>query len=258
MTKKLTILAGIIIIAVFAFIGLNNDEETSTPAPIPVQDVLGVPEDDFPQTISNGERKFSAFWHSPSIENVILIPNYEPKLTSNEVIEQQECKFLTNGGFYDEERKPLGLVVSGSQQINPTKQSSLFNGIFSINSFIVPRITTNMPEDNLAIAVQSGPRLFKNGQKTDITVENDKNARRSVVAVTGENKLIFLHITGTNNSYDGPTLEELPTLIENLNSEYKLGIADALNLDGGAASLYISGDTRIKEISLPGAYFCER
>lgn len=257
MLRKLLFVSFVLTIgAVFWFYNDTNTIIHNEPTPTP--EVLGVPEKDFPRIISLNGASYNVFWYIPDVDKIILVPNYEAKLTSDEVINEYGCEFLINGGFYDEYREPLGLVIADSKQIGAYRQSSLFNGLFSINYFLTPRITREVPEDTLKIAVQSGPILFDNGKQASISIENDKNARRSVAAVTGENELVFIHFTGTNNSYYGPTLTELPALIDKLNRDSHLNIADALNLDGGSASVYIKRDIRIKEINFPGAYFCEQ
>lgn len=255
MFKRMLLLV-VFFVGVFTYVYTDrNKNSVNLPSPSPK--VLGIPESKFPQQVTLDGENFNVFWYKPQIENIVLIPNYEQKLTSDEVIKKYGCKFLINGGFYDEARKPLGLIISESNEITSYKKSKLFNGVLSVNQFVVPRITDYVPEDGLITAVQSGPIVFRNGSKSVISMENDKNARRSLAAVTGRNELVFVHFTGVNNSYYGPTLEQLPSLIEELNNKYDLGIADAINLDGGSASVYLKDDVRIKEISIPGAYFCE-
>jgi len=79
-----------------------------------------------------------------------------------------------------------------------------------------------------------------------------------VVAVSGENKPFFFVFYDETNFLDGPTLEELPDLINKINQDYSLGIADALNLDGGTASLFFSGRINLNEAAKVGSVFCIR
>ncbi|MEK9200818.1 MAG: hypothetical protein AAB909_02455, partial [Patescibacteria group bacterium] len=41
-----------------------------------------------------------------------LVSNYDKKLAFRELIVKQGCEMAVNGGFYDTDSRPLGLVVS--------------------------------------------------------------------------------------------------------------------------------------------------
>jgi len=151
--------------------------------------------------------------------------------------------------------RPLGLLVIDHKQISLWRESDLFNGLFSVNDFDTPRITREVPADPLRIAIQSGPLLYENGAKVLIKSSRDFS-RRVVVAVTGENKPVFFVFYDETNFLEGPTLEELPDLIDRINQNYSLGIADALNLDGGTASLFFSNRINLNEVAKVGSVFC--
>lgn len=89
-----------------------------------------------------------------------------------------------------------------------------------------------------------------------MSVKNDKQARRVVAGVTGENKLIFLVFYDNNQYYSGPYLNDLPDLVDKTGKSLDLNIADAINLDGGSASAFISDDIKLTELTPVGSFFC--
>jgi uncharacterized protein YigE (DUF2233 family) len=163
---------------------------------------------------------------------------------------------MVNGGFYDVDSSPLGLVTSDRSQIAPFRRNNLLNGILSINEFDTPRITRAVPADSLVHAVQTGPVLWENGSSVELQIQNDEPSRRVIGVVTGSNELLFFVFYNPKSVFLGPPLTELPDILKTLNDEFGLNIADAINLDGGSASIFITPDFSLSEISPVGSYWC--
>lgn len=180
---------------------------------------------------------------------IVLIGNYKERKTSEELQKEYNCKFLINGGFYTKESTPVGLFKSGNITLRLPRKSLLFDGYFTINETWTPRITRNLPVGNFTIALQSGPVLVENARQIKLTIKNDKEARRTVAIVTGENKVIFVNVHSS-------TLQALPGLIFNWAKENNISIGDAINLDGGSASTFRSPEIIIPEITPIGSAFC--
>ncbi len=187
---------------------------------------------------------------------VFLYPN-ENKLSGSEVEDKFGCSYLINGGFYDPYFKPIGLLISEGKEISPWQKNRLFNAVFSINRFDTARITREVPQDPLRVALQSGPLVFENGRKIAIK-SSAVFERRVVVGVTGENKPVFLVFWSQDNFLKGPSLEEVPYLIEEINKGFDLNIADAVNLDGGTASFFYNYNLKLGEVKPVANFFCIR
>ncbi|BCX14940.1 MAG: hypothetical protein KatS3mg088_623 [Patescibacteria group bacterium] len=250
------------LLLLFAFTALYFGNKVFFKSPVVGNDdkedkILGLKEESpaLKVKIDSSEYFFDYFLADP--EKLFLFPNFSSGDKGEYLKEKFSCKNVINGGFYDENFRPIGLFISEYGEISPWRKNQLFNGIFSVNIFDTPRITREKPRDSLRIAVQSGPLLFENGSVVNIR-SNYNHERRVVVAVTGENKVVFLVFWGINNLLEGPTLEELPALIEKITNDFNLGIADAINLDGGTASLFYSDKTTLSEISKVGSIFCTR
>jgi len=191
-----------------------------------------------------------------NIDNLVLIPNFQEKSTAKNLMADNKCKALASGGFYTKDRKPIGLFVYDGKKMKDRVENSFLNAVLSINDFGTPRIMRETPRDHLRTAIQTGPFLIENSFLLKNTIKNDEMKRRMIALVTGENKLVFLVIYSSDNVYTGPYLLDIPQSLDLLNKKYDLGIADAVNLDGGSASAFYSKDTGLSELSFIGSAFC--
>ena len=139
-----------------------------------------------------------------------------------------------NANFFDVEGKPLGLIIRDGKKLNKLHGGGkTLSGIFYIKNGLPGIVFRDMPlPANVTLAIQSGPRLVANGEKSKL-VPSAHASRRSGVAVTYDKQII---IYATLLRFPGTTLEQVQDML--LLKE--LNIKDALNLDGGSSSqLYI-------------------
>lgn len=240
----------------FAFYKYTNFQSRQDLPKIEETKTLGVKEENGVLQlieIPNVSYYFDYFEADP--DKLFLFGNFEKGERTENLKSEFNCRNLTNGGFYDDKFRPIGLFISEYEEVSPWQKNQLFNGVFSINTFGTPRITRERPRDSLRLALQSGPLVFENGSKVVFKSSLD-HSRRVVVAVTGENKPLFLVFYSIKNFIEGPTLDELPVLIEKINADLKLGIADALNLDGGTASAFYSERISLTELVKIGSVLC--
>ena len=140
-----------------------------------------------------------------------------------------------NASFFDTEGKPLGLLIQNGKQLNKLHAGGrTLSGIFYIKNDS-PGISfreTPLPAD-VSLAVQSGPRLIVDGEKSKLAPSN-RSTRRSGIAITYDKQII---VYATLLRFPGATLEQ----VQNMLMLKDLRIKDALNLDGGSSSqLYIN------------------
>ncbi len=196
-------------------------------------------------------------WLSVETENLALIPNFEKPLTAKEISKEYGCTKMANGGFYTKDSKPLGLFMNDDGMLSGFIKSSLLTGVLSINYLETPRITREQPKDILRIGIQAGPLIKENASYLKI-ISNDEEARRTIAFVTGENKLYFATVYDPSSSFMGPTLADLPSVLQQFEEKSGIAIADAVNLDGGSTSTFMDGDFVQSEISFSGSFFCEQ
>lgn len=185
-----------------------------------------------------------------------LTANFKEKLAGKEIIYRNSCNFLVSAGFYSKDEKPIGLFISDGKTLSSWQKNPLFNGIFSVNYLDTPRITRELPADPLRIAVQAGPLLKENASYLKLSLKNDGPERRVLVATTGENKTLFLVVYSNESVFVGPKLSDLPEVLKIFEEKAEITLADALNLDGGTASVFYSKDVSLEEASSVGAFFC--
>ncbi|KKQ52673.1 hypothetical protein A2865_00250 [Candidatus Woesebacteria bacterium RIFCSPHIGHO2_01_FULL_39_17] len=189
------------------------------------------------------------------IGKIKLFLNLVEKLSSDEASTKNNCAHLINGGFYDKNDKPIGLFVIDGRVLEIAKENSLLNGYFYIDLQEKAYIESVSPKSP-SIAVQAGPILFKNQKPVSLTLSKDELARRIVVATTKDQKAIFLVFYTKANPLLGPTLSELPGIIEEIRQNAKLDIVNAINLDGGTHSSFLTKNFKLSEVATIGSYFC--
>lgn len=187
---------------------------------------------------------------------IILIPNFKEKETATDIAAKNSCKMLTSGGFYSKDDKPSGFFLSEGKIFRNWQENHFLNGVYSINSFDIPRITQVPPQDSLRVAIQSGPELKENAEFTKLSIRQDKPARRIVLATTGSNSSVFLVFYNKSSVYLGPFLSKLPEALKIFEEKSGISLADAINLDGGSASAFYSEGVSLPELSPVGSFFC--
>lgn len=130
-----------------------------------------------------------------------------------------------NGGFFDQEFKPLGLRINNRKLKNPLKFISWW-GIFYVknNKPYISNVNHFYPDNQIDFAIQSGPRLLIHGK---IPPLKPGVADRSALGITADGKVIIL--VSTNAAM---TTAELAHLLKTP----PLHCTDAINLDGGSSS----------------------
>ncbi len=200
---------------------------------------------------------FRVSWYIANSKNLTLIPNYSEKKTSSEVKEANHCARITNAGFYNKDGSPIGLVVNNGETINNFQQNYLFNGFFSVDDNGKPTISPDIPQ-NPRLAIQSGPILISGKQIVNLNIQDDESARRSVAAITNDGKLIFLSFYKSDSVYEGPLLGDLSVHLQKFEKLNNITISDALNLDGGSASVFISDGINLGELTNVGSFLCAK
>ena len=250
----LSMVATTLVVAVFL---LKTDRKPNSEN---ITDVLGAPVTTANQkdVLYNGVTYRSQWFEVKNADQITLDSNLVEKLPANKIQETQDCRYLINAGFYTMDDKPIGYFLSGGQVLRSEIASPTFNGFFSINDMATPRITNTLPLDHLRLALQSGPILIENSFSQKLSINNDKPARRSIVATTGENNTVFIVIYDAGSQFNGPLLADLPEVLGVFQSEADIVLADALNLDGGTASAFYTPEVGLSELSPIGGYFCIR
>jgi uncharacterized protein YigE (DUF2233 family) len=193
-----------------------------------------------------------------SLQNLRLFPNFVDKRAAQNLKEAKQCQTLVNGGFYSEDFKPLGWLVTEGSQVSAPIQSSLLDGFFSVDQAGKAAIGWQKPESLVRIGLQSGPVLMWQGQPLPLEIKDDQPRRRMALGLTGNQEVIFLAVTGEKSAASGPNLADLPAVVAAINDQRGLSLENVLNLDGGSASAFLTDEVALDEVTFIGSYFCVR
>jgi len=154
-----------------------------------------------------------SFFTPSSSQQLIFDLNLSEKQPSLDIIKEQQCQYLINGGFYDKLDQPIGLVIKDGLEISPAQKNRLFNGYISATNSANFNISTNEPSLNSIVAIQTGPLLIKDFITQNLQLISDQHKRRMILAITPNNISYFITIIFEESDVEGPMLGDLPELI---------------------------------------------
>ncbi len=194
----------------------------------------------------------------PSRTNdIVLILNMQD-VSMKRLATEHNCKSAINGGFYTTNRAPLGLFIHNDIEVQAEHVSPLLNGYWYKTENGTNGITREIPQKEIKEALQSGPLLLENGKQLPLTINNDEQTRRSIIAQTEQGDIIFLIIFFQQSPLEGPLLSDLPQLITKVAQREQLVVTSALNLDGGSASGMLTDNDNISELTSVGSIICSK
>jgi uncharacterized protein YigE (DUF2233 family) len=195
-------------------------------------------------------------WAQVQPKEVELYSNLKERKLSEEIKVNKSCQILVSGGFYSTENMHLGLFISNFETISKSIQSATHNGFLWIDSDGTIVISSDPPSITPRLGLQSGPLLIQKSLPIPLIIKNDEPSRRIVAGITSDNQLIFLVFYRDSSQFEGPMLETLPEVVKLFEKQTGISILDAINLDGGSASIFISNYDRLNELAHVGSYFC--
>ena len=189
------------------------------------------------------------------VSKLQLFSNLETKKAAKTLREEKDCRFLVNASYYGRDYQPLGWLVSQGEVIYQKTKSELMNGFLSLKDNKA-YLGVIFPKGEVRIGLQSGPLLVEKDRALSLKIRNDERARRIVVGLNKKEELLFMVFAAQNSITSGPLLSELPEVVVSAGRNIGHEIEVAVNLDGGAASAFLSEKVELDEISIIGSYFC--
>jgi exopolysaccharide biosynthesis protein len=142
-----------------------------------------------------------------------------------------------NSNFFDEQGKPLGVVISRGIQHQKVHQGggTLTGVLFATADKIGVAHRSSFNAEKVIEATQAGPRLISEGAPVVGVKDSSNPTNLSIACIDRDSRLILLRVSLAMFS---SSLKELQSVL--LRPE--LGCWEALNFDGGGSSqMYISG-----------------
>lgn len=140
-----------------------------------------------------------------------------------------------NGGYFDPQDAPVGLLISGGKRVAPLSSARLLSGVLFTKAGRVEIVRAKRFEKSPRIdsAVQCGP-LLVDGAKPVAGLNDTRPARRTFAVVDGKGGAAIGYCSSVSLAQLAEILA-LPTVAG------ARPIARALNLDGGSSSAFWFG-----------------
>jgi uncharacterized protein YigE (DUF2233 family) len=161
---------------------------------------------------------------------VIDNPTGEHNLAA--AMRREHCLAGVNGGYFDPEDKPVGLVITGGKMIAPLRKARLLSGVLVASPGRVQllRAAEYSSKQKAHDALQCGPFLVDRGQPVP-GLNDTRSARRSFVLTSGSDRAAIGFCSGV-------TLAQLGKILGTPGVAPDLKVQRALNLDGGSSSAF--------------------
>jgi exopolysaccharide biosynthesis protein len=149
-----------------------------------------------------------------------------------------------NGGYFDPQNAPVGLVISDGKLIAPLRKAKLLSGVLVATKSRVELLRTAeySARKSPANALQCGPFLVDAGTAVP-GLNNTRPARRTFVLTSGSDRAALGFCSSV-------TLAEMGEILASVRLSPDLKVQRALNLDGGSSSAFwFAGQRSVFSIS---------
>jgi len=148
------------------------------------------------------------------------------------MMKREKYVCAVNGGYFDEQFKPIGLRIVNSQMLTPLKRARLITGVLLASPHGVQIVHARefSQRQKIEAAIQCGPFLVDRSQRVG-GLNNSEHARRTFAA-TAMNGRALLGVCSD------VSLADLAAILATTRIAADLKIQRALNLDGGSSSAF--------------------
>jgi uncharacterized protein YigE (DUF2233 family) len=161
---------------------------------------------------------------------VVDNPSGEDNLAA--VMRRENCLAGVNGGYFDPENKPVGLLISDGKVIAPLRKARLLSGVMIVSNgrMQLLRVAEYSSKRKATTALQCGPFLVDRGQPVP-GLNDTRSARRTFIVTGGSDRAAIGFCSGV-------TLAQLGNILATTAVAPDLKAQRALNLDGGSSSAF--------------------
>jgi hypothetical protein len=188
-------------------------------------------------TMRNGatEAEVQVVYFTPAEIRLEVVTNLDGKIQGvRDAVDSHGSFGGINGGYFEPNLDPIGLLVSNNRVVHPTRKAKLLSGIFFVRNG-QPELTrtSEFPgTKGVQQAIQCGPFLVDAGRTVD-GLDNLRVAPRTFIFACGRTVWGF----GICRSV---TLKEMGDILAHANVVPEDRIVRALNFDGGSSTtLYL-------------------
>jgi len=137
-----------------------------------------------------------------------------------------------NGGYFDPEDKPVGLLISDGAVVAPLRKARLLSGVMVVSNDRIQllRAAEYSSKRKATAALQCGPFLVDRGQPVP-GLNDTRSARRTFIVTSGSDRAAIGFCSDV-------TLAQLGKILATPGIASDLKVQRALNLDGGSSSAF--------------------
>jgi exopolysaccharide biosynthesis protein len=181
----------------------------------------------------NGDRASLelAIFSTKSCRLAVVDRSTEPRLDLEEVMANGNFVAAVNGGYFDPEYRPIGLLIVDGKTVAPLQKARLLTGVLSsaAKKVQISRVSEFSMSQKPDAAVECGPMIVDAGKAVH-GLESTKNARRTFAAVAVGDKAAIGFCSDV-------TLADLSDILAGVVIP-GFKIQRAINLDGGSSSAF--------------------
>lgn len=170
-------------------------------------------------------------WPDPEQTRLVVVDNPDKANALNQAMQQQGCLAGINGGYFQPNGEPLGLMVSDGRKLQGLHRSRLLSGMVTVQDdrLALLRVGEFSSPKSLSQALQAGPFIIDQG-KPVAGLHNTRWAQRSLVLAdsSGHYGLALVRTP--------VTLAELAKVLATPGVVHEISLDRVLNLDGGSSS----------------------
>lgn len=151
-----------------------------------------------------------------------------------------------NGGFFTEDFKPTGLLISEGKELRSLSPADLLNGILAVKKsgqtdFFYRandgKFPISITPENYEFAIQNGPALINRNGENLINEDTQKFSSRTAIGIDKDNKIILIILKQSLLNPDNAiSLYQFSEMIRTAGIFRELGVHSVLNLDGGSST----------------------
>ena len=169
---------------------------------------------------------------SPKAATLRVIDDAEVRPTLAETMQREKAIAGVNGGYFEADHTPLGLLIADGRMVAPLRKAKLLSGVVSANKgrVQVQRVAEFSPNTKPANARQSGPFLVDRGAAVP-GLNATRAARRTFAATAGAD-------TAAIGYSSHLTLAQIGAVLATRGVIPETKLQRALNLDGGSSSAF--------------------
>jgi len=188
---------------------------------------------EFTECSIKNETNYATLWvvtFNPKTHDFAVMDNPQGAYDLGTAAEKRGALAAVNGGYFQPDHTPLGLLIRQGAEIHPLEHASLLSGILSVTpaAITIQRTAAFKSSPTIREALQAGPFLVDHGSPTN-GLNGTKDAARTVVFQDAKGH--FGILVAKSTSLAGMA-EILATPI--IFPEGR--IVRALNLDGGTST----------------------